>query len=38
MAPRLKHAVVAGAGHDENKMLLSIEARDAIFATGDAAR
>ncbi len=38
MAPRLKHAIVDGAGHDEKKMLLSIEARDAIFATGDAAR
>lgn len=38
MAPLLKHAIVHGAGHDEKKMLLSTEARDAIFATGDAAR
>jgi hypothetical protein len=38
MAPLLKHAIVHGAGHDEKKMLLATEARDAIFATGAAAR
>lgn len=38
MAPLLKHAIVDGAGHDEKKMLLSSEARDAIFATGGAVR
>jgi hypothetical protein len=38
MAPLLKHAIVHGAGHDEKKMLLSTEARNAIFATGDAGR
>ena len=38
IAPLLKYHVVAGAGHNEKKMLLSDEARQAIFASGGGAR
>jgi hypothetical protein len=38
LAPRLKHAILKGIGHDEQGMLTSDEALKAIFATGNAAR
>jgi hypothetical protein len=38
IAPLLKYQIVAGAGHNEKKMLLSSEAREAIFAAGGGAR
>jgi hypothetical protein len=38
IAPLLKYHVVAGAGHNEKKMLLSDEAREAIFGVSDGTR
>jgi pimeloyl-ACP methyl ester carboxylesterase len=38
MAPRLRHAIVRGVGHNEKNMLTSDQALDAIFATGNAVR
>ena len=38
IAPLLKYRIVAGAGHNEKKMLLSADAREAIFAAGNEAR
>ncbi len=38
LAPRLRHAIVRGVGHNEKKMLRSDQALDAIFATGSTVR
>jgi hypothetical protein len=38
LAPLLKHAIVQGVGHNEQNMLLSREARDAIFVNDKPAR
>jgi hypothetical protein len=38
LAPRLRHAIVRGAGHNEKAMLTSDRALDAIFATGSTFR
>jgi hypothetical protein len=37
IAPRLKHVIVPGIGHNEKGMLLSGEAAAAIFPAGNAA-
>jgi hypothetical protein len=38
LAPLLKHRMVADVGHNERGMLLSREATEAIFASGNSAR